>query len=104
MEEAPDAWVRTPDHGAWFDGYVGQDDVIFEEFRGDIKFGQLLMLLDRYKMQVPVKGGFVNWCPKRIFITSPKPPQEWYMNIEDKRQLYRRITLQKEFNVEFKDL
>jgi len=104
MQEAPDAWVRTPDHGAWFDGYCGQDDAIFEEFRGDIKFCQLLMLLDRYKMQVPVKGGFVNWCPKRIFITSPKPPQEWYMNIEDKRQLYRRITLQKEFNVEFKDL
>lgn len=90
-EEMPDAWVRGPENGTWFDGYQGQDDVIFEEFRGDLKFSFLLQLLDRYKCQVPIKGGFVQWKPRRLIIISPFPPDQWYSNIEDKQQLYRRI-------------
>lgn len=92
-----DAWIRTTKHKDWFDGYVGQENVVFEEFRGNIEFGYLLELTDRYSMQVPVKGGFVNWCPKKMWITSSKHPRDWYHNIEDKEQLYRRITLIQEF-------
>lgn len=78
--------------GQWFDGYSGQDNVLFDDFRGDIPFAFLLRLLDRYKLQVPVKGGFVWWYPKVIWITSNLPVEEWYTLGEDIAPLLRRIT------------
>jgi len=82
----------------WFDGYCGQEDVIIDDFRsGHCTFAFLLQVLDIYPLQVPVKGGFVRWSPKRIFITSPFHPKDCYKNIEDKSQLIRRITEIKHF-------
>lgn len=64
----------------WFDGYVG-GDAIFDDFGGsEFKLTYLLKLLDRYPMRVPVKGGFVQWTPRRIWITSNRSPDDWYPN------------------------
>lgn len=84
----------------WFDGYSGQDLVLFDDFGGhEFKLTYLLKLLDRYPMLVPIKGGFVNWIPKKIFITSNKPVSEWYLNAtsEHRAALKRRITEEKHF-------
>lgn len=84
----------------WFDGYNGQPVVLFDDFNGsEFKLSYLLKLLDRYPMRVPVKGDYVNWIPKHIFITSNKSPDEWYPCAyeEHKNALMRRITLIKEF-------
>lgn len=62
----------------WFDGYKGQEIVIIDDFRGEYPLPLLLKLLDRYPMQVPVKGSFVSWCPKKVFITSNVDPLRWY--------------------------
>ena len=90
-----DYYKWTPSQGSWFDGYCGQTDVIMDEFRGQLPFGQLLDLLDGYpQTRVPIKGGFVEWSPTRIFITSPKHPRDWYPNLEGEsdEQLMRRLT------------
>lgn len=95
-ERAPDVWIYPGSSNAvWFDGYVAQPDVLFDEFDGSyFKITYLLRLLDRYRMQVPVKGGFRNWKPKRIFITSNIDPQQWYANASDAHiaAFYRRVT------------
>jgi len=82
--------------GMWFDGYEGQSVALFDDFNGsEFTLSYLLKLLDRYPMKVPIKGGFVNWVPKHIFITSNKDPKtEWYPNCneEQRRALFRRIT------------
>lgn len=79
----------------WFDGYDQQENVIIDDFRGNqCTFAFLLRLLDRYPMRVPVKGGFVNWVPKKIYITSSQHPEYVYkdQNINDNiDQLLRRI-------------
>lgn len=75
----------------WFDGYHGQKTVLFDDFYGGIKYHLLLKLLDRYPIKVPVKGGFVEWKPKTIYITSNQPVHEWYSR-EDIEALKRRIT------------
>ncbi len=73
------AWVSPSN--VWFDGYEGQEDVIFDDFSSeDMNRGMFLRLFDRYPMTVPVKGGFVNWTPKRAFITSNVEPANWYDN------------------------
>lgn len=72
--------IYSKPDGPWFDGYEGQDVVLFDDYTGDLPSGQFLKLLDRYPMKVPVKGDFVNWTPKRIYLTSNLSPEEWYPN------------------------
>lgn len=85
-------------HGGdrWFDGYVGQPLALFDDFDGtQLEFRMFLRLLDRYPMQVPIKGGFANWAPKKIYITSNLHPKQWYQDTHDQSlpALMRRITI-----------
>lgn len=84
----------------WFNGYAGQEVVIFDDFRaGDMPFNMLLRVLDRYPLQLETKGGFTHWYPKKIIITTSLPPDLAYGGApqEDMRQLSRRITEVKAF-------
>ena len=81
----------------WFDGYQGERNCIFEEFRGqsDIALPHLLMILDRYPARVEVKGTFTMFSASKIAFTSPFHPAAWYSAFgvhEDYGQLARRIT------------
>lgn len=101
-EDEEDLWVASDNSLKWFDGYNGQEAVLFDDFvsiRND-KFGFLLQLLDRYPMRVPVKGRFVNWAPKRIYFTSNLPVEEWYTGVKPAQiaALNRRITKQTRFH------
>lgn len=92
--EAPEAYFKAPNH-YWWDGYTGQDDVIIDDYRPDFcKFSELLRLLDRYPLQIQIKGGCAQFLAKRIFITSPKSPSDTWesRSDEDLNQLFRRIT------------
>ena len=94
-DEAP--WVWHPQCEKWFDGYEGEKKVIFEEFRGQIPFGMLLSLTDRYDCKVQYKGGMTEFAANKICFTSPVHPKYWYkledMQAGDKLdQLMRRIT------------
>lgn len=90
---SPAYW--TPANDKWFDGYCGQTEYLFEEFRGQLPYGMMLSLLDRYTTNVQVKGGMRRFVATNIVITSPLHPSEWYPNLaaNDKiDQLMRRIT------------
>lgn len=82
----------------WFDGYDGQRVAIFDDFRSKgVKFDYLLRLFDRYPFQVEFKGGFVEWNPSVIFVTTPDAPRHTFATRmehkpEDIRQLERRIS------------
>jgi len=79
----------------WFDGYDRHPIVLFDDFNGsEFKLAYLLKLLDRYPMRVPVKGNYVQWVPKKVFITSNKSPDDWYPNAyeEHRRALLRRLS------------
>lgn len=90
----------------WFDGYHGQSVALLDDFRGHwCKFSFLLKVIDRYRLAVPVKGGFVNWVPKTILITCIMPPEEVYNyeqmhnQQEPVEQLLRRIDEVKTFPI-----
>lgn len=76
--------------GQWWDGYRNQGVVVIDEFYGWLKYDEMLRLLDRYPYKVEVKGGYVQFNSKMIFITSNKQPHEWY-NQTDISHLTRRI-------------
>jgi len=90
-EEDPDLF-RVINDGKWWDGYIGQKTILFDEFYGNMKYGTLLRYLDGYREMLPIKGGFTwkNW--DTVIITSNKPPEEWYrMGMTD--ALKRRISV-----------
>ena len=68
--------------------------MLYDDFRGsDVRFSELLQILDRYEYRCEVKGGFRQLACDTIVITSIKSPRECYhKEDEDLQQLMRRIT------------
>lgn len=95
MTKYPEAFKYSVACGAWFDGYDGQTEVVFDEYRGQLPFSHLLQLLDVYPNKVQVKGGMREFKPKVIIITTPEHPAFWYPKLEHREgklaQLARRI-------------
>lgn len=65
----------------WWDGYTGQETVILNEFRGQIKFSELLDMVDKWPKTVKWRGReSVPFLAKKLIITSIKTPEEVYVN------------------------
>ena len=81
----------------WVDGYFGHEIVILDDYKGTINFQVLMQMLDRYPMKMPIKGGFVEWCPRKVIITSNTDPLLWYLDINqyEGEAFARRITSHK---------
>lgn len=90
--EDPNLYRLVPSENTlWFDGYEGQETLLIDDFYGSIKYGYLLQLLDGYKFQLPIKGGFTWKQWKHVIITSNNPPGTWYhQGLTD--ALKRRLT------------
>ena len=89
----PDAY-RKPTSDKWWDGYNGQDTIIFDDFKGSsMKLHEFQMVIDRYPMQVEVKGAYVDLSATRYVFTSNKHPSDWYSAEADPDgTVMRRIT------------
>lgn len=74
----------------WFDGYNGQSVLLIDDSIKRFKYHELLKYLDKYPIQLPIKGGHVWANYTKVFITMVSPPEEWYRNLYD-RQLERRL-------------
>ena len=84
----------APGDWTWFDNYNGQEIVLLDEYRGQYPVSLFLKLLDRYPLSVPIKGGFTNWRPKKIYITSNVNPADWYEDatFRTREAVYRRLS------------
>lgn len=83
--------------GFWT-GYTGQETIIINEFRGQLKFSELLDLVDQYPITVDIKCGEpVPFLAKNFIITAPKHPDETYSGILENdgnlNQLHRRFKI-----------
>lgn len=91
-------YVAFDNNMVWFDGYEGQEAVLFDDFDRlpDRGITYILRLIDRYSMRVPIKGGSVKWLPRRVYFTSNTSWEEWggMGSISDshKAAFKRRIT------------
>lgn len=88
------AWENYPDlyskpEGHWWDGYSGQETILLDDYYGDISYSTFLKVLDRYPLNLPIKGGFVPAKYTTVIITSNKPFTHWY--IESSNAIARRI-------------
>lgn len=84
---------RVTDYKHPFDTYDGQDVIIFEEFRGGLKHGDMLNYLDGYPLLLPCRYFNRQACYTKVFMISNIPPTEQYRNIDTESQaaFFRRI-------------
>lgn len=75
------------DISPWWDGYTGQEVVFMDELSDVYPWLKLLRLGNKSKYKVPVKGDYVEFTSKRIYISTNIEPQqvyqkEWSVNAE----------------------
>ena len=68
--------------GISFDGYFGQDVLVFEEFNSQIPIEDMLNYLDIYPLFLPARYNDRIACYTKIYITSNVPLDEQYKDIQ----------------------
>jgi len=87
---------RVTDYDHPFDGYQGQDAIIFEEFRSDLKISEMLNYLDGYPLELPSRYSNKIACFTKIYIITNVPLKKQYRKVqleqpETFKALLRRI-------------
>lgn len=83
----------------WFDYYdpMQHEHVVLDDYYGWFRWDTFLRMLDHYPMTMETKGDKIPFRAKYIWITSNKPPEQWYPKLEiqghDFATLLRRINL-----------
>ncbi len=105
-ELSKDYWINPIATSNWFDGYEQQEVAILDDYGvgGTIyRLVDLLRLTHSWSETVPIKGGFTQWNPRIVCLTTNYPPLLWYIlgkNEEEGRvsrwisyeALYKRFT------------
>lgn len=89
-----DAYTKDP-RTKWWDGYRNQENVVIDEFRGVIDVSHLLRWLDRYPVNVEVKGSSRPLKANKFWITSNLDPRSWYPELDPEtlEALLRRLNI-----------
>ena len=91
---------RVTDYKHPFDTYDGQDVIIFEEFRGGLKHGDMLNYLDGYPLLLPCRYFNRQACYTKVFIITNIPPDAQYtsVDVETRKAFFRRISTVREYD------
>ncbi len=80
-----------------FDGYSGQDILLFDEYRSHFDTAEILRYLDGYPLMLPCRYNDKVACFTKVYITSNIPLEQQYNNLqkdefESFKSFLRRIT------------
>lgn len=73
---------QVTDYAHPFDGYKGQEVIIFEEFRSSLKVDDMLKYLDGYPLQLPCRYANKVACYTKVFIISNISLKAQYPNVQ----------------------
>lgn len=90
-----DVYVWTDDNG-WWDGYQGQRTVVINDFRGAIKYNEMLQMIDKWPHSVRRRGRVpMPFTSELVIVTSSLKPEDIYNGVLEREdsidQLLRRI-------------
>lgn len=61
-----------------FDGYKGQDVILFDEFRSSLKFSDMLSYIDGHPVMLPCRYSDKVACYTKVYIISNIPLEKQY--------------------------
>lgn len=73
---APDAFWKTA--GKWWDDYDGESAIVWDEFRGQYPYRELLRVLDSTPLNVECKGSHHQFVADLVIFTTNHHPSTWY--------------------------
>ncbi len=92
VEESKGYYKIQGDSLEWWDGYVGQDILIIDEYNNQVPITKLLSILDGYQLRLPVKGGFTYAMWTKVIITTNLSCLHIKAKLEHREALDRRIS------------
>jgi hypothetical protein len=72
--------VYTKDTSEWWPEYRQQPIVFMDEYNDWLSWDQLLRLMSQLPETVPVKNSQATFNARYLFVTTHRPPSEWYKN------------------------
>lgn len=91
----PDSYILPIGKNLWFTiSAVGAKHIIIDDFKKNLYLTDLLRLLDRYPLEVELKGGHIWFYPETIILTTNNDPHGWYEYNDrhhEKQALFRRF-------------
>lgn len=95
LKRYPEAYYAPWPTGGrwWWPNYQGEEVVIMNEFRHQVKMDVLLTLFDYSPMWVEGKGTNMKCQATKFIVTTNIPPHRWYpkLTIEEASMLHRRL-------------
>lgn len=73
---------RTTNYAHPFDGYAGQDVLLFDEFRSSLPIADMLKYLDGYPLMLPCRFRDRVACYTKVYVVSNIPMEKQYPNIQ----------------------
>lgn len=73
---------RFPYIGDYWENYNGENIVVFDEFRGQVSYERMLMILDVYPMQVNVKGKST-FLDANVFVFTSNVECRFWWDVDD---------------------
>jgi len=84
----PDTHYLWKDDNGWNDGYAQQATIIINDFRGHIKYADLLQMVDKWPWDVRRRGREpMPFISKHVIITSSMTPEEVYSKLAENDEL-----------------
>lgn len=84
--------LEAADNG-WWDDYDGQETVIINEFRAEIKYSELLSLVDKWPKKVKRRGRPPTpFLAKHVIITCSMKPEELFVRQVEKADSIDQLT------------
>lgn len=77
-----DNCYRVTDYEHPFDGYKGQDIIIFEEFRSSLRIGDMLNYLDGYPVELRCRYSNKVACFTKVYLISNIPLTDQYTELQ----------------------
>lgn len=105
---APFICIHPNGDTLWFNNYDGEKGLVIDDFYGWIKPAELYRFLDKYKCQIPYKGGYTYAEWTNVWITSNNGPDDWYSQKTktrlDPRALQRRLHNIEKYEIDMTDI
>lgn len=70
--------LPTRNETLWWDGYHGEQVVLFDDFYGQVPMTRMMNLLDSWPLRLGIKGAHTYAWWNTFVITSNAPPDAWY--------------------------